>query len=81
MVEVPPSRRTELVCELLREPERRPAIIYAPTRKHAEALAQDLSALFPVAEYHAGLDPGRRERVQACIPGWQVGSRRGHHRV
>jgi DNA topoisomerase-3 len=64
VVEVPPSRRTELVCELLREPERRPAIIYAPTRKHAEALARDLSTLFPVAEYHAGLDPGRRERVQ-----------------
>jgi DNA topoisomerase-3 len=64
VVEVPPSRRTELVCELLRDPERRPAIIYAPTRKHAEALARDLSALFPAAEYHAGLEPGRRERVQ-----------------
>jgi DNA topoisomerase-3 len=64
VVEVPPSRRTELVCELLSEPERRPAIIYAPTRKHAEALARDLSALFPVAEYHAGLDAARRERVQ-----------------
>ena len=64
VVEVPPSRRTELVSELLSEPERRPAIIYAPTRKHAEALARDLSTLFPVAEYHAGLDPARRERVQ-----------------
>jgi DNA topoisomerase III len=64
VVEVPPSRRSELVCELLREPERRPAIIYAPTRKHAELLAGELSALFPVAEYHAGLDAGRRERVQ-----------------
>ncbi|MDR3718932.1 MAG: DNA topoisomerase 3 [Bryobacteraceae bacterium] len=64
VVEVPPSRRTELVSELLSDAERRPAIIYAPTRKHAEALARDLSALFPVAEYHAGLDPARRERVQ-----------------
>jgi DNA topoisomerase III len=64
VVEVPPSRRTELVSELLREPERRPAIIYAPTRKSAEALASDLSTLFPVAEYHAGLDSARRERVQ-----------------
>jgi superfamily II DNA helicase RecQ len=27
-------------------------------------LARDLSALFPVAEYHAGLDAARRERVQ-----------------
>jgi RecQ family ATP-dependent DNA helicase len=64
VVEVPPSRRTELVSELLSEPERRPAIIYAPTRKHAQALAQHLAAFFPVAEYHAGLDPARRERVQ-----------------
>ena len=64
VVEVPPSRRTELVSELLSDAERRPAIIYAPTRKHAEALARDLSAVFPVAEYHAGLDPARRERVQ-----------------
>ena len=64
VVEVPPSRRTQLVSELLSDAERRPAIIYSPTRKHAEALARDLSALFPVAEYHAGLDPGRRERVQ-----------------
>jgi DNA topoisomerase-3 len=64
VVEVPPSRRTELACEILREPERRPAIVYAPTRKHAEAVARELSNLFPAAEYHAGLDPARRERVQ-----------------
>ncbi len=64
VVEVPPSRRTELVSELLSDAERRPAIIYAPTRKHAQALAQHLAAFFPVAEYHAGLDPARRDRVQ-----------------
>jgi RecQ family ATP-dependent DNA helicase len=64
VVEVPPSRRSELTGELLSEAARRPAIIYAPTRKQAEALARDLSALFPVAEYHAGLDAARRERVQ-----------------
>jgi len=67
VVEVPPSRRTELVGELLSDAERRPAIIYAPTRRHAEALARDLSALFPVAEYHAGLVPERRERVQTAF--------------
>jgi RecQ family ATP-dependent DNA helicase len=64
VVEVPPSRRSELAGELLSEAARRPAIIYAPTRKQAEALARDLSALFPVVEYHAGLDAARRERVQ-----------------
>jgi RecQ family ATP-dependent DNA helicase len=64
VVEVAPSRRTELICELLNDPERRPAIVYAPTRKSAAALAASLSQLFPAAEYHAGLEPNRRERVQ-----------------
>jgi DNA topoisomerase-3 len=41
-----------------------PAIVYAPTRKSASALAASLSHWFPAAEYHAGLDPARRERVQ-----------------
>jgi DNA topoisomerase-3 len=64
VVEAAPSRRTELICDLLQDPERRPAIVYAPTRKSAAAVAASLSQLFPAAEYHAGLDPNRRERVQ-----------------
>ena len=35
-VEVPRGRRTELVREILSNPERRPAIVYAPPRKDAE---------------------------------------------
>jgi ATP-dependent DNA helicase RecQ len=64
VVEVVPSRRSESVCTLLSDPVRRPAIVYAPTRKQAEALAVDLAQVFPAAAYHAGLDPERRDLVQ-----------------
>jgi RecQ family ATP-dependent DNA helicase len=61
---MPPSRRAELTGELLREPGRRPAIVYTPTRKETESLAVELAAFFPAAAYHAGLDSQRRDRVQ-----------------
>lgn len=64
VVEVAPSRRSESVCTLLSDPARRPAIVYAPTRKQAEALAVDLAQVFPAAAYHAGLDAERRDLVQ-----------------
>src|SRR5208283_5172817 len=46
---------------------RRPAIVYAPTRKEAEGLAGDLARLFPAAAYHAGMESGERERVQKAF--------------
>ena len=49
---------------MLQDPARRPAIIYAPTRKQTEALAIELSAQCPTAAYHAGLDAAHRARVQ-----------------
>lgn len=64
VVETAPSQRHELANELLREADRRPAIIYAPTRKQAESLASLLAAAFPTEAYHAGLDAQRRQRVQ-----------------
>src|SRR5271157_1842049 len=67
VVEVPRPKRPQLTCELLNDPARRPAIVYAPTRKEAEALARDLSRLFPVAAYHAGLESEQRERVQRAF--------------
>ncbi len=63
-VEVSKPRRAQFTLELLRTRERRPAIVYAPTRKEAEATAADLASAFPSATYHAGLDPQTRERVQ-----------------
>jgi len=64
VVEMSPSLRPAFVADLLDDPARRPAIVYAPTRKQAEALAEQLSSRFPSAAYHAGLDARRRETVQ-----------------
>ncbi len=60
--------RTEAALRLLREPERRPAIVYAPTRKGAEELALALSADGrTAAAYHAGMAGSQRDRVQAAF--------------
>jgi len=63
-VEVAPSERSPLTRELLADPGRRPAIVYTPTRKQAEALAGELCADHQAAAYHAGLDAQRRKQVQ-----------------
>jgi RecQ family ATP-dependent DNA helicase len=64
VVEVPKPMRTERALDLLRDPERRPAIVYAPTRKDAEETATALAAHFPAAAYHAGLTAEQREHAQ-----------------
>ena len=64
VVEVAPSQRTQLTRELLADPQRRPAIVYTPTRKQAEAVANELSAYHKAAAYHAGLDAETRKQVQ-----------------
>jgi RecQ family ATP-dependent DNA helicase len=64
VVEVPKPMRTERALDLLRDPERRPAIVYAPTRKEAEETAATIGAHFPAAAYHAGLTAEQRERAQ-----------------
>ena len=72
VVETPKPRRTELTRELLSDPVRRPAIVYAPSRKEAESLAAELSPLFSTAAYHAGLDAQRRDRVQQAFLGREL---------
>jgi DNA topoisomerase-3 len=62
-----PGERAEAVCELLSDPSRRPAILYAPTRKHAEALASELAAPCRAAAYHAGLPAAERDSVQSAF--------------
>jgi DNA topoisomerase-3 len=64
VVEAVPSLRPPLAVELLESDGRRPAIIYAPTRKKADSIAAELAGHFPAAAYHAGLDAERRRRVQ-----------------
>jgi RecQ family ATP-dependent DNA helicase len=67
VVEVPLPMRAQVVCGLLANPERRPAIVYATSRKQAESLAEELSSIVRAAAYHAGLEAATRERVQAAF--------------
>ena len=64
VVEVAPSQRAALACELFGDEERRPGIVYVPTRKQADALAAKLAGYFSAEAYHAGLDAEHRKRVQ-----------------
>ena len=67
-----PSERGETTREVLRDPERRPAIVYAPTRKGAEEIAREIGSDFATAAYHAGMDSRERDRVQTQFLGGKV---------
>jgi RecQ family ATP-dependent DNA helicase len=74
VAEVPMPERPGAICSLLADPQRRPAIVYATSRKQAEKLAEDLSrsasrsgGRIRAAAYHAGLNPEVRERVQTAF--------------
>jgi ATP-dependent DNA helicase RecQ len=64
VMELSKPQRMQFTADFLGDKTRRPAIVYAPSRKAAEELAGELGRKFPAAAYHAGLDPGTRERVQ-----------------
>lgn len=62
-VECKKSQRVEIVRSLLDRDDALPAILYSPTRKTAEEVAD---ALGPDAvAYHAGLSPERRQSIQS----------------
>ncbi len=67
VIEVPVPARAGIACRLLASPARRPAIVYAPSRKQSESLAAELSRIVPTAAYHAGLDAETRARVQKAF--------------
>jgi DNA topoisomerase-3 len=61
-----PGERAEVVKRLLSDPAQRPAIVYAPTRKEADALAKALSKQrVRAAAYHAGHATDARDDVQS----------------
>jgi DNA topoisomerase-3 len=64
VVEAKPSTRRASVHTVLSDPNRRPAIVYAPSRKETEALAAELDEDFPSAAYHAGMTAVKRDAVQ-----------------
>ncbi len=67
VVEVPMPARPSAICNLLASPARRPAIVYAASRKQSESLAAELSLMVRAAAYHAGLDAETRTRVQKAF--------------
>ncbi|HET9210138.1 MAG TPA: ATP-dependent DNA helicase RecQ [Thermoanaerobaculia bacterium] len=67
VAELRPSERREAVRRLLADPASRPAIVYAPSRKEADALGDELRTDFPAATYHAGLTGTARDRVQTSF--------------
>jgi superfamily II DNA helicase RecQ len=67
IVEVAVGERARTVKEALALGVRRPAIVYTPTRKEAEVLAEELSSIGTTAAYHAGLSAAERESVQRAF--------------
>ncbi len=67
VIEVSVPARAGIACRLLASAARRPAIVYAPSRKQSESLAAELSRIVPTAAYHAGLDAETRARVQKAF--------------
>jgi RecQ family ATP-dependent DNA helicase len=67
VVELPVPERAGTIASLLADAARRPAIVYAVSRKQSEALAGELARKIPAAAYHAGLDAETRERVQTAF--------------
>jgi RecQ family ATP-dependent DNA helicase len=67
VVELSMPERPGAICGLLASAERRPAIVYATSRKMSEQLAEELARRIPAAAYHAGLDAATRERVQTAF--------------
>lgn len=64
MVQRQPSVRIQTIVNILRDPQRRPAIVYVPSRRMAEEVAAHLSSVAPASPYHAGLEPSRRAATQ-----------------
>jgi DNA topoisomerase-3 len=67
-VERPRGERVDLALATLGPAERRPALVYVPSRKMAEEVAEALvAARFRAAPYHAGLDAQTRSRTQEAF--------------
>ncbi len=64
VVERRASERLLQIEQVLSDKGRRPAIVYAPTRKGTEELAAELKRAFGAQAYHAGLDSDHRRQVQ-----------------
>lgn len=67
VVEISRPDRMGVLQSMLQDHGRRPAIVYAPSRKDAESFADMLRGSMPAAAYHAGMPGSERDRVQAAF--------------
>jgi DNA topoisomerase-3 len=67
VIEKGPADRADAVAALLADRQRRPAIVYAPTRREAEALAQSLASRVRAVAYHAGMPSASRSEAQRAF--------------
>jgi DNA topoisomerase III len=72
VVEMGRGDRADAVLALLTKAAHRPAIVYAPTRREAESLAESLSARVRTAAYHAGMPSSERARAAQAFQGGEV---------
>ncbi len=63
IVDALPRMREEMALEVLKQKDRLPAIVYAPTRSRADELAAAFRGRIRAAAYHAGMESSARERV------------------
>lgn len=68
VVDCAPTQRRALAAKAVADAANRPAILYAPTRKEAEEIAEEFADEgLSCAAYHAGLPPKQRESVQSAF--------------
>ncbi len=67
VLELATAERLDRVRNLLASKERRPAIVYASTRKNAELIAEGLKGDYRVGFYHGGMGKEERERTQLAF--------------
>lgn len=72
VAECTPGERLQEAQQILSDPTRRPAIVYAPTRKRATELADEFARTFSAAAYHAGMTTQQREQVQRDFLGNKI---------
>lgn len=69
---ISPGARAEACRVVLGTEGRRPAIIYAPTRKVTEEIAIGLRNEFRIAPFHAGMPQGQRQLIQSQFMGGEL---------
>jgi len=67
VADTPRGERLEKTALALAPPERRPALVYVPSRKLAEECAAELALRYRAAAYHAGMEAEARSRVQGAF--------------